>query len=370
MDRSPPCPRHSAFHGAPDIVPLRLDPAADVAAFVDAIGGTCFEARQVHRAARLWRRAVDEGDAVWLGIAGAGIAGGLGGIVVQLIERGFVDVICTTGAQAYHDLHFAFGLPVKAIHPRADDDELARRGDTRIYDIGIREEETLEAQDRIVRRAVREIWPAGAPAGLSSADFMAGLGGWVADRAPHPERSFVAAAARAGVPVFWDSLSNHSIAMNLARLSLQGVDVTLSATADILQSAALAFGGDPIAFVELGGGGPKNFIQQTGPTIQQILGIREYHGASRGIQISTAVEREGSLSSCTFGEAVTWGKYERADEAALVQVWGEYSVLFPLLAATVLGRCAPRPPRRLVGQLEAQLAALRDAARHAGATGS
>ena len=351
MTGAPGCPGHSAFHDAPDITPLKLRPGMSVAAFVEAIGGTCFEARQVLRGARLWHRTIEDGCSIWLGIAGAGIAGGLGGTVTQLIDQGFVDVICTTGAQAYHDLHFAFGLPVKAIHPDADDGELARRGDTRIYDIGIRERETLEAQDAIVRDFVLDVGDEWRSQALDSPTFMERLGRWVAQRAPHPDRSFVVAAAQAGVPVFWDSSTNHSIAMNLARLSIEGTSVNVSAHADILRSAALAYRGGEIGFVELGGGGPKNFIQQTGPTISQILGIHDYHGASRGLQISTANTREGSLSSCTFGEAVTWGKYESDDDERLVQIWGEYSVLFPLLAAYVLERCDPRPHRRLFDRM-------------------
>jgi deoxyhypusine synthase len=160
----------------------------------------------------------------------------------------------------------------------------------------------------------------------------------------------VAQAAQLGVPIFWDSHSNHSIAMNLAKLELEGFPVALSAQKDILDSAALVYGAISTGFVELGGGGPKNFIQQTGPTISQILGI-EFEGADRGIQIGTAVEREGSLSGCTFGEAVTWGKYHHADESKLVQIWGEYSILFPLLTAYVIDLCTSRPAKKLIDHL-------------------
>ncbi|MBD3377140.1 hypothetical protein GF406_19075, partial [candidate division KSB1 bacterium] len=85
--------------------------------------------------------------------------------------------------------------------------------------------------------------------------------------------------------------------------------------------------------------------------INQIMGI-DFHGAERGLQISTAVEREGSLSSCTFGEAVTWGKYRSADETKLVQIWGEYSMVFPLLAAYVIDGCENRPLKQLSSQLQ------------------
>lgn len=314
------------------------------------MGRTCFEARNVLRAARLLRRMIEQGDTIWLGIAGAGIAGGMGGMVMSLLEAGYIDVICSTGAQVYHDLHFAFDLPVKAIHPHWDDDQLRQHGDTRIYDIGIREKETLEAQDAIIRRFVKERYDQLNQSALSSWQFNYQLGKWVAEEAPFPERSFTVAAARLGVPIFWDSLSNHSIAMNLVRTDRQGLVLQLSAQQDILHSAAIAFASGQTGFLELGGGGPKNFIQQTGPTISQILGI-DFEGADRGIQIGTAVEREGSLSSCTFGEAVTWGKYQQADQANLVQVWGEYSVIFPLLAAYVIETCEPREPKDICSQL-------------------
>ncbi len=338
------------FHDAPDIVPQKLTAGMSLTQLLTIMGGTCFEARNLFRAAELFRRMVDQKDTIWLGVAGAGIAGGMGGMVISLLDAGFVDVICSTGAQIYHDLHFAFGLPVKSIHPHWDDDALRRHGDTRIYDIGIREKETLEVQDDLIRRFVRDRHDQLGVGELASWEFNRYLGQWVLDEAPHPERSLTATAAKLGVPIFWDSLANHSIAMNLVRTDREGAPVKLSGQKDILHSAAIAFGADQTGFVELGGGGPKNFIQQTGPTISQILGV-DFEGADRGIQIGTAVEREGSLSSCTFGEAVTWGKYQRADQANLVQVWGEYSLIFPLLAAYVLEVCKPRSPKNLCDQM-------------------
>ena len=336
----------SLFEKAPGILPQELSKTLSIPDLIRLMGRTCFEARNVYRAAELYRRMADQGDTIWLGIAGAGIAGGMGGMVISLLKAGFIDVICSTGAQIYHDLHFAFDLPVKAIHPRGDDDELRRHGDTRIYDIGIREKETLEAQDAIIRRFVREQHATLGRGDISSWEFNYLLGRWAAEQAPYPERSLTIAAARSGVPIFWDSLSNHSIAMNLVRTDHEGYPLRLSAQKDILHSAAVALGSSRTGFLELGGGGPKNFIQQTGPTLSQILGV-DFEGAERGIQIGTAVEREGSLSSCTFGEAVTWGKYQHADEANLVQVWGEYSVVFPLLAAYVLQVCEPRPSKSI-----------------------
>lgn len=351
----------SLFKEAADILPPGLSKGMTVKELVETFGRTCFEARNMWRAAHLFERMIGEGDVIWLGISGAGIAGGMGGMVVSLLEAGFIDAICSTGAQVYHDLHFAFGLPVKAISPQLNDEDLRRHGDTRIYDIGIRERETLEAQDQWIRDFVRSSWERelrNKP--LSSWEFNHSLGKWVGQKCPYPERSFVVTAARLGVPVFWDSLANHSIAMNLSRTDMEGFPVTLSAQKDIFDSAAVVFSSKRTGFVELGGGGPKNFIQQTGPFIHQILNV-EYEGADRGLQIGTAMEREGSLSGCTFGEAVTWGKYKSVDDEKLVQVWGEYSILFPILAAYVMDTCRVRPGRGMIAHMNSYAGKLEEA---------
>lgn len=352
--------KHSLFENLPDLKPVFLEKGMSVSAFIDTIGQTTFEARNVGRGARLFRLMVDDGDIIWLGIAGAGIAGGMGGIVVSLLEAGFIDVICSTGAQVYHDLHFAYDLPVKAIPPQWNDNDLRKHGDTRIYDIGIREKETLEAQDEIIREFVKKEYGSLTNHPLASWEFNYHLGQWVNRTAKYPERSFVALAAKLGVPIFWDSLSNHSIAMNLARTDREGYPLAISAQKDIFDSAAIAYSSEGSSFIELGGGGPKNFIQQTGPTISQILGIH-FEGAERGLQITTASEREGSLSSCTFSESVTWGKYRSADESNLVQIWGEYSIIFPMLAMYVLEQCHIRPPRNIVPQMPTMIEQLEHA---------
>jgi deoxyhypusine synthase len=341
----------SLFKNAPDIIPPPLTGGMSITDIITAMGQTSFEARNVYRGARLFRQMIDDGDTIWMGIAGAGIAGGMGGMVISLLEAGFVDVICSTGAQVYHDLHFAFDLPVKSISVGHDDDALRRHGDTRIYDIGIREKETLEAQDEIIRNFVRECYPENFSAGPSASwEFNFVLGNWVLKNSTYPERSFVACAARNKIPIFWDSLANHSIAMNLVVTDREGYPVTLSAQKDIFDSAAIVYGSQQTSFFELGGGGPKNFIQQTGPTIGQILKI-QHDGAERGLQIGTAVEKEGSLSGCTFSESVTWGKYRSATEEKLVQIWGEYSVIFPILTAYVLDNCVKRSFQKIISRI-------------------
>ncbi len=341
---------NSLFQHSPDIIPPQLKVNMSVVELIRLMGQTCFEARNVFRGAELLKRMITEGDTIWLGIAGAGIAGGMGGIVISLLEAGFIDVVCSTGAQIYHDLHFAFDLPVKAINPKHDDELLRKHGDTRIYDIGIREQETLKAQDEIIRRFVQEKYAVLSGKVLSSWEFNYHLGLWVSENAPHPERSLTSVCAKLGVPIFWDSLANHSIAMNLVRTDREGFPILFSPQQDIFDAASIVFSAKQTGFFELGGGGPKNFIQQTSPVISQILSI-DFKGADRGLQITTSVERDGSLSSCTFGEAVTWGKYCSNTQTNLVQIWGEYSVIFPLLSAYAIDTCSARDCKNLISKL-------------------
>ncbi|MCJ7773091.1 MAG: deoxyhypusine synthase family protein, partial [Desulfobacterales bacterium] len=84
--------------------------------------------------------------------------------------------------------------------------------------------------------------------------------------------------------------------------------------------------------------------------ISQILQI-SYDGADRGLQISTANEKEGSLSGCTFSESVTWGKYRTVDQERLVQIWGEYSIIFPILAAYVIETVEKKPAKKIISQI-------------------
>ena len=336
--------KHSKYMQGKDIKPLHFRENMDISSFIENYESSSFEARNVAAGAKLFEEMVNANDTIWLGIAGAVIVGGLGCYVIDLMKKGFVDAICSTGAQVYHDLHFAYNLPVKQGSAFVDDNELRKDGTTRIYDINIREKETLMEQDKIILDFGRQCSLKGS---FSSADLNYELGSYVLKNAPNPELSWVAQAAKLKVPVFWDSLANHSIGMNIAKLYLEGKSISPAPSLDVLESAAILYSTKSNGFFEFGGGGPKNFIQQMGPTISQILGI-DYEGADGGIQITTALERDGGLSGCTFGEAVTWGKYKDAHKG-LVQVWGEVSVIAPLIFCYAFEKCKQRPLKQLIG---------------------
>ena len=343
--------RKSRFMQGPSVEPVHWKKGSTIGEIIENYKNRPFEGRNVHAGARVLEEMIEKGDTIWLGISGAGIAGGMGGYVIDLIENGFVDVICSTGAQVYHDAHFAFGLPVVQGSPRTDDNKLRKDGTTRIYDIYIRENETLIPQDKIFREFARSLHGRE----ISSADYNFEWGKYILEKAPHPEKSFVAAAAKAGVPVFWDSEGNHSIGMNNAALWAEGIDVNPSPRKSIYEAAAIGYSNPQMGFFEWGGG-PKNWIQQISPMINQILKIN-FEGADRGLQITTAPEKDGGLSGCTLGEGVTWGKYKDA-KSGVAQIWSEYSMIAPLLVGYALENCKPRNLKRLMDRKEEYVADL------------
>ena len=324
------------------IVPVRWKKGSGIEQLIENLSDTCFEARNVAAGARLFKHMIKSGDTIWMGVAGAGPVGGMGGYIIDLIQNGFVDAICSTGAQVYHDSHFAFGLPVVQGKSRVNDNALDKDGTTRIYDINIRLEETLIAQDELFRKFAKKLEPNTI---RSTADYNYALGNFIRGYAQYPGRSWVCEAAKYDVPIFLDSESNHSIGMNNAVLFAKGRNIDPSPSRSLLEGAALVYSSPHLGFFELGGGGPKNWIQTLAPMISQMLNIN-FEGADRGIQITTAPERDGGLSGCTFSEAVTWGKYKDATKG-LVQIWGEYSVIAPLLVGYVMDTCKPREPKRL-----------------------
>jgi len=326
------------------IQPVHCDPSVNYVRLMQLYGDTCFEARKTARAARTIEEMINKDFTVWLGVAGAGPVGGLGGYIIDLIKAGHIDAICSTGAQVYHDAHFAFDLPVVQGYPKVDDNELRRQGVVRIYDLFVGLKETLLVQDDIFREFSKTL----EDRELSTADFCYEWGKYILAKAPYPEKSWAAAAARHGVPLFLDSESNHSIGMAILGYFLEFTKgVKLSPNLSLSEATAIVYHSKNTGFIELGGGGPKNWIQTLSPELTQILHI-EFEGADMGIQITTAPEHDGGLSGASFAEAVSWEKYKDANSPGLVQICAEYSLVFPLLAGYAIQKCKPHQHKRLM----------------------
>jgi deoxyhypusine synthase len=313
-----------------------------------------YNAGRLREACRLYSAKMLADDAtVGLSLSGALTPAGLGiSCLVPLVRAGFIDWIVSTGANLYHDTHFALGMDMHQSRPGLNDLELRENQVIRIYDI-VFDYENLLGTDRFYRTLCRgEAFQTT----LGTAEFHHLVGKYLAareDETGRTDRCLLAAAYRCGVPIFTSSPGDSSIGMNLAALQLEGSALRIDPLRDVNQSAAIVYAakkkGQSGVFI-LGGGSPKNFILQTEPQIQEVLGLPE-SGHDYFLQVTDARPDTGGLSGATPQEAMTWGKVDPDQLPDTVTCYLDSTVALPLLTVYALATRTPRPLRRLMDRL-------------------
>ncbi|RCK77987.1 MAG: Deoxyhypusine synthase [Candidatus Ozemobacter sibiricus] len=323
-----------------------------------------YNAGRLREACRLYTEKMLRPDVtIGLSLAGALTPAGLGkSVIIPLIKAGFVDWIVSTGANLYHDTHFGIGEKLYAGSPFFSDLDLRKKGVVRIYDV-VFEYDVLLNTDAFFRQIMRgpEFQRA-----MGTAEFHHLCGKYIRERERQlklRDQSLLAAAYEAGVPVFTSSPGDSSIGMNIAALALDGGKLTLDPNLDVNQTAAIVLnakrsGGKSAVFI-CGGGSPKNFMLQTEPQIQEVLGIEE-EGHDYFLQFTDARPDTGGLSGATPSEAVSWGKVRPDSLPDTVVCYLDSTVALPLLAAYALSTVKPRRPRRLYDKLPALVDNLRE----------
>ena len=307
-------------------------------------------------------RMLDPSVTVGMSLTGAMTPAGLGmSTLIPLMEAGFVDWIISTGANLYHDAHFGLGLRLHRGRHDADDVELRENGVVRIYDIFF-DYDVLLSTDAFVREvsARPEFQRA-----MSTAEYHYLLGGYIREREKAlklTRRSLLAAAHELEVPIYTSSPGDSSIGMNVAEQALAGSQLRFDVSADVNETAAIVLeakrtGGKSGALI-VGGGSPKNFLLQTEPQIQEVLGIDE-RGHDYFLQMTDARPDTGGLSGATPAEAVSWGKIDPDMLPGTVVVYMDNTVALPLLTAYALNRHEKRPLKRLYARREAMMTRLR-----------
>jgi deoxyhypusine synthase len=354
---------------ATKIAPEPIRPEITLADLVDN-ALLAYNGARLREACQLFTsKALDDDVTVGMSLTGALTPAGLGmSAIIPLVEAGFVDWIASTGANLYHDIHFAIGRSMHRATPFLDDRDLYRDGVVRIYDV-VFDYEVLLSTDAFCREVIAS------PEfrrPMGTAEFHFRLGKYVAERERAlgtGGKSLLAAAFHAGVPVYTPSPGDSSIGMNVAALALDGGDgLQWDLSRDVNETAALVYGakrrGGKSAVVIVGGGSPKNFLLQTEPHIREILGLEDT-GHDYFIQFTDARPDTGGLSGATPAEAVSWGKVDPTRLPDAVVCYCDATIALPIFAAYALTRRAKRPLRRLYDQREALLDGLRAAVRAA-----
>jgi deoxyhypusine synthase len=345
------CPNRDNYLSSSRIQPRNLtgeEPLADV--IDNAL--LAYNGARLQEGCRLFTTKMLAPDVtIGMTLSGALTPAGLGcSSIVPLINAGFVDWIVATGANLYHDLHFALNYPVHVGSFKMDDADLRDNDIVRVYDVLMGYSDCLMATDEILRET------------LIQPEFQHEMGtaelhyllGQYADRwerkAGLKNVSVLAAAYRAGVPCFTSSPGDSTIGMNVAGVELRGNKLRVNPSIDVNESTAIVLaakrGGGKSAVVLWGGGSPKNFMLQTEPQIQEVLRIKEY-GQDYFLQITDARPDTGGLSGATPSEAVSWGKVDPDRLPDAVVCYTDTTIAMPLFTHYALSRHKPRELRRL-----------------------
>jgi len=309
------------------VVPFPITGRASAAELMERMGGTSFQARNVATATDIWARMLADPEAtVFLGIAGALVPAGMRPVLTYLVEHRMVDCIVSTGANLFHDLYETLGAPHWQHPSETDDVALGRLRFNRFFDV-LAPETDFSAGEEFVVRFIRTL---DTDRPYTTREFFALLGQALQTAAQ--EEGILSAAARRGVPVYSAALGDSMYGLALANARTRwGHNVQFDIIADVLETTRLVTNAGKSAVVYLGGGTPKNFIQQAAAAAYVFN--RESHGHSYGIQITMDQPQWGGLSGCTFEEAQSWRKI--APEADFVTVNVEVTVALPLIVSAL-----------------------------------
>ncbi len=284
-----------------------------------------FQGRSLATARRIWEKMLGADCTIFLGMAGALSAGGMRLIVAHLLEHRYVDCLVSTGANLYHDLHETRGRSHFVGSPRENDAALQEDRIDRVYDTYASEEEFCDNDEWIAHFVLTlERRP------YTSREFLYRLGEFLWNETGRD--GILTAAYRASVPVFCPAIADSSIGMGLsqARHRDQSAGV-IDVIGDIIESANIVIRRPRTASIVLGGGTPKNFINQA--SVQAEFYDDRVGGHRYAVQIVTDVPHFGGASGSTLEEAQSWGKL--ATDAEQVTVHADVTAALPLLVSAL-----------------------------------
>ena len=345
-----------------NIAPPAIQSDTSLVALIDQTFNA-YNAARFREACHLFTERMLENDVVvGVSLSGAMTPAGLGmAAIVPLMQAGFIDWMVSTGANLYHDIHFGMGLEMHRGSPDLDDRILREEGVVRIYDI-LFEYDVLVETDNFIKKVVSE---PEFQTSMSSAQFHHMLGRYVLERERVlgiKDKSLVATAHECGIPIYTSSPGDSSIGMNVAANALLGGKCSIDVNADVNETAGIVYAAKQknlkSATLLIGGGSPKNFMLQTEPQIQEVLGLEE-KGHDYYLQFTDARPDTGGLSGATPAEAVSWGKVDPDRLPDAVVCYIDSTIAVPLLTAYALNRRGPRSLRRLYDHRDRMLENLR-----------
>jgi len=319
------------------VKPIEVDAGKTIHELLADMGQTAFQGKNLGKALSVWSEMLKERTVIFLGLAGAMVPAGLRKIIVYLIQHRLIDCLVSTGANLFHDTHETLGrFHFQGTH-LADDVKLQKKGIDRIYDVFADEVEFIKTDNFVSDWAKSMTWESP----ITTREFFQRLGDYL-DKHKQDD-GILSSAAASGVPVYCPAISDSCIGISLAHnRSNEWPSPLIDVIQDVLETAHMVSGDFKTGVIYLGGGTPKNFIQQTEVTATIIK--RGTPGHEYAIQITADAPHWGGLSGCTLEEAQSWGKI--SPTARKVSLFSDTTIAFPILVNGLAGIIKAQKLRR------------------------
>lgn len=323
----PPTRHRPRITDIPPTRPFEVNPDDRLFDVLNKMTRISFQGRNLGLAYQAWADMIKEETTIMLGLSGAMTAGGMRCLIVYLLENRLIDGVVSTGANLFHDIYETLGHPHYMGSSNVDDVELYQKRLDRVFDTYV-DEVQFRKLDWYLGQFMQEV---AKDRRLGTREFFELL----ADRIePHKVTDgIVTTARRIGVPLYSPAIADSSFGIAAAEVgfplrSIPQIDVMI----DVVETAEIAFHSKSTSVIYIGGGTPKNFINQSGLTASGWM-MDELPGHDYAIQFTTDAPHWGGLSGCTFQEAQSWGKI--ADRARMVTVHVDATIALPIVVTAL-----------------------------------
>ncbi|NQT08805.1 deoxyhypusine synthase [Candidatus Bathyarchaeota archaeon] len=256
---------------------------------------------------------------VFLSLSGPLVPSGMRLIFTDLIRDGYVDAVVTNGANMVHDIVEAMGRVHMVGRTDVDDVELHERGINRAYDIFI-EDDTWQALESYIG-GILDGLPEEVRVDVPIHGLLREIGLRLED-----EDSILFNAAKRGVPIFSPGFLDSMLGIPLWMYSKRE-RLVINPLRDFDLLGEMVYDAKKSGAIILGGGTPKHHTQYMNT-------LRE--GLDAAVQISSARVDDGSLSGAPLRESVTWGKLKGEGLEKTSTIFGDVTIVFPLIVAAAL----------------------------------
>ena len=341
-----------AKDGLEPLAPLDLNKVQDFDELLRAMGRTAFGGRSLGEAADVLEAMVGDGDCTIVGtFSGAMSVAKMGLMICEMIDRGWLHAVITTGALVAHGLIETLGRAHYKCPQDRDDRELYQQGYNRIYDT-LEMEANLDYAEEVFREVLQALPPDQV---WCSSSLCRELGRYLAEHTDQP--GILRNAFLKDVPVFIPAFTDSELGLDLA---IQMTRTALAADAPFpaaLTQLSLAFNpfldlgayaqkvlaAKKLGIFTVGGGVPRNWAQQVGPYLELLhtrlnLDLPEQR-FQYGVRLCPEPAQWGGLSGCTYKEGVSWGKFSAPEDGGrFAEVLCDATIAWPVLLKAVMQR--------------------------------